>query len=144
MIAHNNLVIAESGNIITYLLSTFGASSPFSASSLSQERQIRNTYYLHYAEGSLMVGRLRPLRLLVPERNADLAVCVCVCMCVCDPNQPILVNKLAFSKFPDMSPWYARPIIAGFAAQVSKNWMDKELQKHLGMVSPRAPLLSSR
>lgn len=58
-------------------------------------------------------------------------------------EQPILVNKLAFSKFPDMSPWYARPIIAGFAAQVSKNWMDKELEKHLGMVSTRTRLFVS-
>lgn len=55
MIAHNNLVIAESGNIITYLLTTFGSDSPFSTATLSQEKQIRNNYYLHYAEGSLMV-----------------------------------------------------------------------------------------
>jgi hypothetical protein len=48
--------------------------------------------------------------------------------------QPILVNKLAFSKFPDMSPWYVRPIVTGFATQVTQNWLDKDLVRHMGMI----------
>ncbi|KAL7411633.1 hypothetical protein BDY24DRAFT_342648 [Mrakia frigida] len=103
VIVHNSLVIAETGNIISYLLRTFDShtNGVFSPKDLSPEMDQKNAYYLHYAEGSLM---------------------------------PILVNKLVFSKFPEMSPWYARPIITGFAAQVNKNWLDMELKKHLGMI----------
>ncbi|CED85298.1 Glutathione S-transferase [Phaffia rhodozyma] len=47
---------------------------------------------------------------------------------------PILVNKLVFSKFPQMAPWYVRPVIAGFADQVRASWLDKQLATHLQMI----------
>lgn len=48
--------------------------------------------------------------------------------------QPILVNKLVFSKFPAMAPWYVRPVIGAFTSQVDKMWLDTQLKTHLAMI----------
>lgn len=54
------------------------------------------------------------------------------------------MNKLVFQKFPQMSPWYVRPIIQSFASSVDKMWLNKQLTTHLGMVRPSTQLFEVR
>lgn len=103
VIEHGSKVVAETGNIISYLLSR--AFAPETTAAFQQypaeDGKEVDSYFMFYVEGSLM---------------------------------PILVNKLVFSKFPAMSPWFIRPIISSFASSVDKMWLDKQLVTHLAMV----------
>lgn len=103
VIEHGNKVVAETGNLIAYLLHRAFPSETTAAFTQFPTEDARETdsYFLFYVEGSLM---------------------------------PILVNKLVFSKFPAMSPWYIRPIISSFASSVDKMWLDRQLVTHLAMV----------
>lgn len=112
VLEHAGQTIAETGNIIEYLLSRAFQSETTAAFRQypTAEGKETDSYFMFYVEGSLM---------------------------------PILVNKLVFSKFPAMSPWYIRPIISSFASSVDKMWLDKQLVTHLAMVRPRRSLSRS-
>jgi glutathione S-transferase len=53
VISDGDLVIAESGAIVEYLVDTFGAASALKPAAGTPER-LRYTYWLHFAEGTLM------------------------------------------------------------------------------------------
>jgi glutathione S-transferase len=118
------VVIAESANIVEYVLDHWGKESTLLPKRYKEgqegkvggetEEWLRFRYYMHYAEGSLMI--LMVLKMVVNSK-------------ILAPPDNISTNVYLDIKNAPV-PFFIKPITSGIAGKVNSNFLDPNFKTH--------------
>jgi glutathione S-transferase len=119
------VVIAESGNIVEYVLDHWGKESTLLPKRYKEgqegkvggetEEWLRFRYYMHYAEGSLMI--LMVLKIVVNSKNSL-------------PLNDRLTDDLYLDIKNAPVPFFLKPITNGVAGKINSGFLDPNFKTH--------------